>query len=382
MRPSNVLRSVGPRQVGSFAFAEDAATMSRQLSTMISGNNLAKLGIQGLTPRMVDKMMRAAHEFAMDAALNPTVTTPSIATPIQFLQNWLPGFINVVTQALKIDDLIGVTTAGAWEDEEIVQGVMEPLATAVPYGDYTNIPKSSWNLNWERRTVIRAEEGMEVGVLEEARAARVNMNSSDAKREAATEALQIFRNAVGFFGYNDGLGRTFGFLNDPNLPAAVAFPATGTGASTLWANKTFLQICADLRLMISALRLQSGDRIDPKKTPITLALATAVVDYMSTTSDFGISVTEWLSESYPQVRVESAPQLDGAISNENEAVMFAESVQDKSTDDKKTWSQTVPTQFRLVGVEQKAKSYLEDYSMATAGAFLKRPWAVVRYYGN
>ena len=331
----------------------------------------------------LNKMREAYASFGMDAALQPSVTSPSIATPIQFLQNWLTGFINVITQARKIDDLIGVTTAGAWEDEEIVQGVMEPLATAVPYGDYTNIPKSSWNLNWERRTVIRAEEGMEVGVLEEARAARINMNSADAKREAATEALQIFRNDVGFYGYNDGLGRTFGFLNDPNLPAATAFPATGTGSSTEWANKDFDQICNDLRIMISQLRTQSGDNIDPKKTAITLALATSVVDFLSVTAiTGGISVEMWLKATYPQIRVESAPQLDNVISDENEAVMFAEQVQDKSTDDKRTWAQIVPTQFRLIGVEQKAKGYLEDYSNATAGAFLKRPWAVVRMYGN
>jgi hypothetical protein len=327
---------------------------------------------------MVAKMMRAA----MDTDLPPTITTPSITTPIQFLQNWLPGFINVITGARKIDDLIGVSTSGAWEDEEIVQGILEQLGTSVPYGDYTNIPKSSWNSNWEARTVVRFEEGMGVGVLEEARTARVNINSAEQKREAATLALEILRNNIGFFGYNNGHNRTYGFLNDPNLPSATQFPATGTGSSSLWANKTFLEICADIRLMVVGLRTQSQDTIDPDTTPMTLALATAVVDYLSTTSDFGISVTEWMKEAYPKIRVISAPQLNGAIMSDNAAYLYAETVDDTSTDDKRTWLQVVPAKFRLIGVQQMAKGYEEDYSNATAGAFLKRPWALIIYYGN
>jgi hypothetical protein len=43
--------------------------------------------------------------------------------------------------------------------------------------------------------------------------------------------------------------------------------------------------------------------------------------------------------------------------------------------------QVVPAKFKVLGVEQKAKGYMEDYSNATAGAMLKRPYAMVRYYG-
>lgn len=383
MRATQVLRAVGPRNVAPFVFATDAAEQRRQIETLLSvKDGLAKLGIHGLTSRKLDQMRLGLAAFAEDAALQASVTTASINTPIQFLQNWLTGFIFVITQARKIDNLIGISTAGNWDDEEVVQGVLEQLATAIPYSDTGNVPRSSFNLNWERRTVVRAEEGMGVGVLEEARTARINVNSAENKREAATEALEIFRNTVGFSGFNNGLGRTFGFLNDPNLPAATAFPATGAGGLTTWASKSFLNICADIRGMISDLRNGSGDRIDPATTPMTLALATAAIDYMSTTSDFGISVTEWLSKAYPRVRVESAPELDNAIASSNGCYLYAETVNDKSTDDKRTWAQIVPSKFRLIGVEQKAKGYLEDYSNATAGAFLKRPWAVVRRYGN
>jgi hypothetical protein len=369
MNPTVEHAYFGPRDVRRSQFkAEDTADILAALPAF---------GISGLTPRNVEKMMA----YAMDADLQPSVTTASIATPIQFLQNWLPGYVNVITAARKIDEIVGIVTAGAWEDEEIVQGILEMLGTSLPYGDYTNVPLSSWNVNFERRTVVRFEEGLRAGVLEEARASRIRVNSAESKRASATEALEIQRNRVGFYGYNGGLGRTYGFLNDPNLPAASAFP-DGASASPAWSTKTFLEICLDIRLMISALRAQSQDTIDPETTNITLALATTSVDYLSTTSDFGISVREWLKDAYPRVRVVSAPELDDAVSGDNVAVMFAESVPGNSTDDGRTWAQVVPAKFRLIGVQQLTKAYEEDYSNATAGVLLKRPYAVVRRTGN
>ena len=57
------------------------------------------------------------------------------------------------------------------------------------------------------------------------------------------------------------------------------------------------------------------------------------------------------------------------------------SIDDMSTDGGRVWIQPVPTKFQVLGVQQLAKAYEEDYSNATAGAMCKRPYAVVRYYG-
>ncbi len=66
--------------------------------------------------------------------------------------------------------------------------------------------------------------------------------AAESKRESAGLALEQQRNAVGFYGYNSGNNFTYGFLNDPNLPAYMTVAATGTGSSTLWSTKTFLEI--------------------------------------------------------------------------------------------------------------------------------------------
>ena len=116
--------------------------------------DLHRLGI-GLDTKTVREMMKG-YSSAMDS-LQPTVTTGSVATPIQFLQNWLPGFVYVITAARKIDNLIGLQITGSWEDEEVVQGLLERTGTSIPYGDQTVVPLSSWNVNFETRNVVRFE---------------------------------------------------------------------------------------------------------------------------------------------------------------------------------------------------------------------------------
>lgn len=316
---------------------------------------------------------------AMDNNFTAMATTPSLPTPIQFLQAWLPGFVKVMTAARKIDDIVGIKTVGSWEDQEIVQGVVEPAASVTEYGDYTNIPLATWNTNFERRTIVRGEMGMAVGLLEEGRASAMRLNSADTKRQGAAIGLEIFRNAIGFYGWNSGNNRTFGLLNDPSLPAAISAPSLG------WAAGTFAKITGDIRAAIVQLRTQSQDQIDPEAVNLTLAIPTNKVDYLSVTTDFGISVRDWIKQTYPKMRVTSAPELTGSGAGPSDMFyLFAEEIDgsiDGSTDGGETFAQLVQTKFMTLGVEKRAKSYVEDYANATAGVMCKRPWAVVRMYG-
>lgn len=326
--------------------------------------------------------------FGMDAApnVNTPVFSPSITNPVQFLQNWLPGFVSTVTQARTIDELIGVATVGDWEDEEIIQGLMEPIGLAQPYGDYTNIPLASWNLEFARRTIVRFEQGMRVGHLEELRAGKLRVSSAARKRAAAAVALDIVRNRVGFYGFNNGDGRTYGFLNDPNLPAYTTV-AEGEGGSPLWSSKTFLEITADIRAAVGALIVQGGGLIKAgpnanNATPMTLALPLGSDNYLGVTSEFGNSVAAWLAETYPNIRVVSAPELTGANGGANVFYLWADRIDDGESDDGgQTFMQIVPTRFKTIGVEQQAKAYVEDYANASAGVMVKRPYAVVRRSG-
>lgn len=380
MRQQSIIHSqIAPQQ-----FEILRKTLRGMKITSKEMGQIKKLGI-GLDMSLAKNMAREYQEFknrfiVAEDAIQATVTTASIGTPIQFLQNWLPGFVFVQTAARKIDNLTGIMITGAWSDEEIVQGILERTGYTVPYSDYGNVPLSSWNVNFVTRTVVRFEEGMQVGILEAQRASRMNVDSAGMKRESAALALDIIRNTVGFLGFNSGLNNTYGFLNDPGEPSYGTVPP-GASTSPLWSTKTFLEICKDIRTAVVALRTNSQDTIDPEMLDLTLAIATNSVDWLSTTSDFGISVREWLKKAYPRMRVVSAPQLNSANGGANVFYLFADKIEDMSSDDSRTFVQAVPAKFQVLGVQQLPKGYIEDYSNATAGMMCKRPWSMVRYSG-
>ena len=337
---------------------------------------LANIGIH-IEPATVRKQVQALMT-AGDSNFTTPITTGSVSTPLQFLQAWLPGFVKVMTAARKIDQCVGIATVGQWHDQEVVTGIVEPAGTPSEYGDYSNVPLSSWNVNWERRTIVRGELGMSVGQLEEARASAMKLSTAEEKRQSAAIALEIMRNAIGFSGWYAGNNRTYGLLNDPNLPAY------GTVSGGVWSGKLFAAICADIRTAIATLRTQSQDTIDPESTNMVMLIATPCVDYLSTVSDFGISVRDWLTQTYPKVRIESAPELAAANAGSNVFYLYAEEVDssvDGSTDGGDTFVQLVPAKFITLGVEKRAKSYVEDYANASAGVICKRPYAVVRFSG-
>lgn len=366
-------------EVRSHIYGRDVRPVAMAAEDCAQFNALNRIGINLSNAFVVEQIRSMGLDgMAMDDTQG-LVTGVSISNPIQFLQTWLPGFVRVMTAARKVDELIGVTTAGKWDDEEVIQGVLEPLGEAVPYSDYSNVPLSSWNANFERRTVIRFEKGIKVGLLEDARTARVRINNAAEKRAAAALALDIIRNRIGFYGYNGGANRTYGYLNDPSLPAYVT--AANPGSGTTWAVKTFLQITADIRGMFARLQAASQDQIDLEKSPTTLGLATAVYQYLSVTSDYGISVRQWLTQTYPKCRVVSAPELTAANGGANVAYLHADSVDDGGSDGGATWAQIVPAKFQALGTEKNAKGYIEDFSNATAGVFAKRPFAIQRLTG-
>lgn len=346
---------------------------------------LDNIGIT-FTQRAIGQMYAAykdgAHMIngAMDTNLTAPLSTPSITTPIQFLQHFAPGFVFVTTRDRAIDRLIGETTMGRIEDEEIVQGFSERTGNASIYQDSNNVPMTNWNTNWERRSIVRHQEGLQVGYLEEKRASAMNYNSAAEKRVAAVMGLEVQRNYIGFYGFNNGAGRTYGFLNDPSLPAYVNLPNGAAGTST-FATKATLEIIADILSALNALRVQSGNVIDPKKTPITWAMGPSSVDYISIPTQLGYSVQEWLSKNYPNVRVESAPELDGANGGANVFYVYADSYPEGSTDDGKVFMQMVPAKFVTIGAQQLTKGYEEVFANASAGVMLKRPFAVIRRSG-
>lgn len=370
---SKARSAIGPRQVAPIT------GMSRDELRNYAA--LSAIGIN-LDPATLRAMLTGTGFDAADGAANGTVTPATISNMVQFLQTWLPGQVEILTAARMIDTLVGITTAGSWEDESVVQRTMEATGMVAPYGDHTNIPLASYNPSFTTRDIVRGESGIEVGRLQELRAARMDVNAAADARRAATLVLELFRNRIGFYGFNDGNSRIYGMLNDPQLLPWVTLPANAAGTSTKWKDKTFLEITADLRLMASQLRIQGAGNIDPAKGEVTLAIPLEATEYLTVTNVQGtLSVRGWIEENYKNWRIESVPEFTAANGGVSGAYLYMEKVENSGTDDNKTFVQVVPAKFQVLGVEKKAKTYIEDFTNATAGVMAKRPFAVVRASG-
>lgn len=333
-------------------------------------NSLAMLGIN-FQGNALDELIHYAQD-----ALPSTVTTPSVSTPIQFLQHWLAEPVEVLTRARTADELLGRDIAGSWEDEELVLTVKERVGQARPYGDDVNTHNADWNTNFEKRTVVRFEDGLTANILEEARAARMRINSSAEKRSSVAESLAISMNEVAFLGYNNGLNRTYGILNDPNLPNYVTV-AQGASGQTTWVSKTYLEICNDFKIAFNALRTRSGNHFRPKEDECVVGISASVFDMLDAQNELGTqSVFQWLKANFPKARLVAVPEFDGANAGSNIFYIIAEKLGGK-----KVAGQYVQDVFRLLGVEKKAKGFEEAYSNATAGALVGQPIGVVRYSG-
>lgn len=371
LEASKVHRDLAPSQV-------------RQIPVELARENLTGIMSQLGFGSSARSVMDMAHQYGFAAdSVQGLVTPAAIPGLVQFLQNWLPGQVYVMTAAREIDNLIGITTQGEFSDEQIVQQVLENTGYARPYSDYGNVPLADFNITYVPRTNIRFELGMRVGNLEEERNARARINSSQAKRESCGSSLEVTRNLVGFYGYNSGNDNTYGYLNDPGLSGYITV-AEGASGSTEWSSKTMLEIIQDLLNAFALIRTQSKGNIDAKKMATVLGVPTNAIDYLSTPSDLGYSVLKWLKDNYPMVRVQDAIQLDtatGAGVGNGGFYLHPERVSDLSTDDGRVWVQVVPQKFRVLGVQKLSKGFQEDYANATAGAMCKRPWAVVRYVG-
>ncbi len=340
----------------------------------VTSKDLASLGVSMDSALMPDIKAHFGTTYSLDG--NPLQTSSSVSNPVQFFQYWAPEAVEIATCARKIDDIAGRTIAGSFEDEEIVTTILERTGSAQPYTDTADVPFASWNQNFETRSIVRFEEGFEIGALEGMRASRMQVDTHKEKSAAVAESLAIEMNNIGFWGYADGENKTYGLLNEPNLPAYVTV-AEGAQSDTSWNSKTFAEITSDIITAVSALVNRLGGLFDPINDEFTLSLALAASQSLNIMNELGSkSVYSWLKETYPKIRIIPAIELNGANGGSNVFYLHVSKVNGKDV-----IKQYIADALRLIGVERRAKTTIEDYACATAGVLVQQPVGVVRYSG-
>jgi hypothetical protein len=344
-----------------------------------SPEQLDRMGII-ITPKFQQDQFKPG--FALDAATQP-VNTQAVGTPAQFLQEFLPGVVNVLTKVRKADYIAPVSTAGDWHLEEVVLKVMEHTGSPQLYSDHGAVPFADFHENYVKRQIVRFELGVQMAPLADARSSATGTNPDAQKRGALANAFEILRNNIAFYGFDIGNGETYGLLNDPLLPSYVT-AANGVSGDSEWTEKTVAERISDLVSAASGLRVQSGGNIDPEKDPIKLTLPLSIADLINEVDDStGSAKTtkQWIGENYANWTIENAPEFDGANAGANVFYLSAEKVEDGSDDDGQVMTQIVPAKMVALGTEQRAKAPFEAYSSAYAGVMTKRAFGVYRVSG-
>ena len=357
-----VIAQFSPDEVKSFAM--DSFLKKHPECTM---KDLVALGIS------MDEAIAKNAEYcaAMDA--DPAAqTTPSVVTPVQFAQFWLTNPIKVLTRGRSLDKVVGRTIVGTWETEQIVATILERMGQPALYGDFTKAPLANWNVNFETRDNVRFEMGVFVGKLEEARASQMRLNSYALKRDAMAEAFEILLNNIGWFGYNDGGKKVYGLLNDTN---ANAIDSTTVQKWTALTTGAFDTIVTELLAIVQDRVQKLNGNYDPEVDSATLALPIDQYTALGKVNDLGISVRDWLTKTYPKIRVVACAELMGAASSGDGIALF---FVDKLNGDPVV-QQMVTSTMRLVGTQPMAKGNYEVYSCSTSGTLLRYPLAWQAY---
>lgn len=319
-----------------------------------------------------------SDSIGMDA--NESFINGGVAANISNLRQFLPGIVRELTTVRKIDELLGQVTIGKFEDEEILQMTSDRAGTIKPYADGVDVPFTSYNMDFERRSIVRFVIGMKSDFLADKRIDASGGNPEESKRTAAATALEIVRNEIGFYGYNNGSNRTYGYLNDPNLPAYQTL-ANGAGGTPQWSTKTYEEKQADIVTAISSLQVTTGGNFDPSLDEFTFALPLSQQQQLNEENMYGRSIRKYLSENYPKCRIIAVPELDNANGGLDVFYMYAETLRSDSTDNGRVFDQLVVQKMMSIGRGQEIGGYKEGFVNACAGVLMKRPYAVYRGSG-
>lgn len=302
-------------------------------------------------------------------------------TPLQYLQKPLGKPIEILTTACAIDKVTGRTTVANWETEEVIQPVVEPIGNPQLYGDDSDAPIASFNIAHELRNVKRFELALRVGKLEDARIAAMQelgyKSPLEIKRGAIATSFKKLIDKIGFRGIKDGTEKTFGLLTDPGIGSMITVSTVRTNV-TKWSEKTFQEICADIRTIFTDVNVKSGTHFDGMAgDKCKLVCSPAAKNALMTENDHGKTVMQYIKDNFPGCEVVAAPLFAGAGAGGKDVVMLIADELNGSP----VVAHVVPKVFQLLGVYKLGKHVTEDYTCATAGVIVLQPVGVATYQG-
>ena len=296
------------------------------------------------------------------------ITTPNAGIPNVFTTYYDPKLIEVLLTPNNATKLYGEVRKGDWLDDQIGFPMIESVGETTSYGDFNDGGGMiSANAQWEYRQPYLWQTFTEWGEREAERMGRAKIDWVARLNIASAVTHDKFYNTSAFYGIANL--QNYGALNDPSLSAALT-PTTKTAGGTGWAAALAQEILADVQKMFTNLQLQTGSNLE-MDDELVLGMHSVSENYLANTNSYGlVSAWELIKKTYPNIRVQQAPQF---LSGTTYSVqMFAPSIQGQRTIE--------------IGFNEKMRAHRMVYGTSAArqkktsgtiGALIYRPVGVV-----
>lgn len=300
------------------------------------------------------------------------ITAPNAGIPAAFTTYYDPKLIEVLLTPNNGVKLYGETRKGDWVDDAIGFPLIESVGETTSYGDFNDGGgQQSANANWEYRQPYLWQTFTEWGDREAERMGRGRIDWVAKLNIATAVSHDKFYNNSLFYGIA-GLAN-YGALNDPSLSAAIT-PSTKSAGGTGWQNALAQEILADFQSMFTQLQLQTGSNLE-MDDELVVGMHSVSENYLANTNSFGmVSAWELVKKTYPNLRVQQAPQfLSGSTYS---AQMYAPNIQGQET-----MEGVFNEKMRAHRMVLATSSMKQKKTSGTVGTVIYRPVGVVTMAG-
>lgn len=307
----------------------------------------------GQAPTVLTDSIR--RSLAMDADL---ITTPNAGILSLFTTYVDPKVIEVLVEPMKAAQIFGETKKGSWTDDFLQFPIAESTGETSSYDDFSENGMSGTNVNWETRDTYYYQTIVELGEREVARAGAAKLDWVARKQISAALTLNKFQNKTYFNGVS-GL-RNWGLLNDPSLLPAIT--------PTSWAAKDAAAIYADIQALYAKLIEQTQGLVD-RNERMTLILSPEAETHFTKTNQYNVNVTDQLKKNFPNMRIETAPEMSTAAGEAIKLIV-------DSYEGVDTVEPTFTEKMRVHPMVLGLSSWRQKRSQGTVGTIIYRPMMV------
>lgn len=320
------------------------------------------------------KVLRALD--ALPQSNLPTLTTPSVGIPEQFLNTLMADVVEVFTRKRSAEEVMGpMVKTMDWEMQTATFPIIEKTGGVSLYSDFGEPRYVSGNANFASLRQYRFTTGILVGDLLSAQYSKARIDYAKLQNSAAAEVLAIEFNRVAFNGNMVGSNmEVFGILNHPDLLPYETI-------ANEWTEQTDeKQIKADLSRLLNKLQDQAGVNVDITKDKIRVALPPNKLNILNTaTLPTGFPMLDVIKRAFPTLEFTSAPELKGAYTGGKDVVIIQAINKIGGTD--KTGFPGYSELGRLSRAVMKHNGYTQEMMGGTSGYTALKPLFIVRAQG-